>query len=546
MSSFSQTRSRPVLLAVVCAGAVALAACGAGQPSRRPPTGTSAPTTGTPTAAGTPSSTSPALPPSRSAALREVPAGSAQVVGLDRGPALAAHTATALLDSSSAALLVAPGDEAALQLAGEVADRHGLPVLSHPAQPNDLRGDTVGALAGLRVRVLVAVGPGLTATATAIAGRVTELEGEPVRVVTIDPGADHPDLDPAGTEHLVPPRRAQRTVLVRPGSRGGAAELTARALGDQQLPAASPDPRADPELIAALAAGSSAPVLGLGRRMGPADLLAQRVATARTGVQLPGGGQLALPGRRFVAVYGHPGTPSLGVLGEQGLQASLSRVEDLAAPYRPLSEVPVVPTLEIIATVAQGSPGAHGDYTQASSPATLAPWVETARKAGVYVVLDLQPGRADLLAQAKLYADLLADPDVGLAVDPEWKLGPDQKPLQQIGSVDAEEVNRVTAWLADLTASKHLPQKLFVLHQFRLSMIRDRHDLVQHDELAVLVHMDGQGGQAEKLSTWRSVVGAWPAGTPMGWKNFFDEDHPMLTPAQTMAQRPVPSMVSYQ
>ena len=35
-------------------------------------------------------------------------------------------------------------------------------------------------------------------------------------------------------------------------------------------------------------------------------------------VELPGGGRVVFPGRRLVALYGHPGAPSLGVLGEQG------------------------------------------------------------------------------------------------------------------------------------------------------------------------------------------------------------------------------------
>jgi hypothetical protein len=31
-----------------------------------------------------------------------------------------------------------------------------------------------------------------------------------------------------------------------------------------------------------------------------------------------------------------------------------------------------------------------------------------------------------------------------------------------------------------------------------------------------------------------------------GWKNFYDEDTPMLTPAQTLAVEPTPVFVSYQ
>ena len=83
---------------------------------------------------------------------------------------------------------------------------------------------------------------------------------------------------------------------------------------------------------------------------------------------------------------------------------------------------------------------------------------------------------------------------LGLALDPEWRLAPTQKHLQQIGGVDAGEVNRVLDWLADLTATHGLPQKVVVLHQFQLSMLRDeaRIGFTAHPQLAVVVQMDGQ------------------------------------------------------
>ncbi|GAA1311893.1 hypothetical protein GCM10009634_79260 [Saccharothrix xinjiangensis] len=128
-----------------------------------------------------------------------------------------------------------------------------------------------------------------------------------------------------------------------------------------------------------------------------------------------------------------------------------------------------VPAFEVIATVAQVSPGPDGDYSGEAPVESLRPWVEAAGREGLYVVLDLQPGRARLLDQAKRYASLLELPHVGLAVDPEWKLGPDQVPLEQIGGVDAAEINETAAWPADLTARAALPQELLVVHQFRLS-----------------------------------------------------------------------------
>ena len=165
-------------------------------------------------------------------------------------------------------------------------------------------------------------------------------------------------------------------------------------------------------------------MLALGGGFGTVDQLGQRLAVVRTGVQLPGGGQLAFPGRRMVALYGTPGTAALGSLGEQDLNGSIARVKNLVAQYQPHSDVPVVPAFEIITTVAAGQPGADGDYSNEVEIAKIRPYVDAAKAAGAYVMLDLQPGRTDFLTQAKRYQELLLEPHVGLALDPEWRLQP--------------------------------------------------------------------------------------------------------------------------
>jgi hypothetical protein len=339
-------------------------------------------------------------------------------------------------------------------------------------------------------------------------------------------------------------------VLVRRGSMSpavAAATVTARVAGATVVAVNGDDPRADPAAIRALAKARPREVVAIGSGFGPANQLAARVAVAATGTQLPGGGQVMFPGHRLVALYGHPGAPSLGVLGHQDLAASIARAQRTAAAYRRLSRVPVIPTFEIIATVAQAAPGADGDYSYVTPVSELLPWVRRATAAGMYVILDLQPGRASLLAQAEQYQSLLALPDVGLALDPEWKLGPGQLPLHQIGSVSVGQVNSVISWLAALTARDHLPQKVLVLHQFRLAMISgEQHLDTSHSDLAIVIHMDGQGTPTMKQATWDAVTAAAPPGVFFGWKNFYVMDHPMLSPAVTMTKTPAPVMISYQ
>jgi hypothetical protein len=252
------------------------------------------------------------------------------------------------------------------------------------------------------------------------------------------------------------------------------------------------------------------------------------------------------PGRRVVAYYGSPLTASLGVLGEQGPAATAERMKTDLIGYDADGST-VLPAFEIITTVASSAPGQDGDYSDELSMETLRPWLDFARDHGVYVLLDLQPGRSDFLSQAKRYEEALRLPYVGLALDPEWRLGPDQLPLDQIGSVDASEVNLVADWLAGIVRDDVLPQKLFVVHQFKLSMITDRDQLVVPDELAYVIQMDGQGPQATKRATWDAVTaGTSAAGYEWGWKNFFDEDEPTATAAQVLALRPNPVYVSFQ
>lgn len=299
--------------------------------------------------------------------------------------------------------------------------------------------------------------------------------------------------------------------------------------------------------VLAAAAPASAEPLPLSAVPGAAAGPTVLPATDEPPAELPGGGRVMFPGRRLVALYGHPGAPSLGVLGEQGVAAAVVRARRVARPYKRLGGAAVIPSFELIATVAQRSAGRDGDYSGEAPVRKLRPWVRAAGRSGMYVVLDLQPGRAGVLEQAKRYRALLARPHVGLAVDPEWRLAPGQRPLGQIGSVDAREINRTSAWLAALVREHDLPQKLFVVHQFRLSMIGREHLLrTDRPEVALLVHMDGQGTASQKHATWSAVKRARPAGVPLGWKNFYDEDTPTFTPAATMAKRPRPRMVSYQ
>ena len=342
-------------------------------------------------------------------------------------------------------------------------------------------------------------------------------------------------------------------VLLTDGDPGTiAAVATARAAGLAAVVVPGGDPRATAATVAAvarvtdqgthvMAAGPSFVALG-----DPADV-DWRVRAAATGVQLPGGGQLVFAHRRLVALYGSPGVPGSGRPRGAG-PARHPHPRGEARGHLPGADRRHGRArLEIIATSPRGTPGTTTTTpTRARRAASCRGW-RPPRRQGLFVILDLQPGRTDFLTQAKRYETLLAHPNVGLALDPEWRLKPDQVHLRQIGSVGIAEVNAVVTWLADLTRREHLPQKVLVLHQFSLSMIHDRAALdTSRAELQIVLHVDGQGSQPAKAGTWKALQRDAPAGVLWGWKNFLDEDHPVLTPEQTYRVKPTPVLVTYQ
>jgi hypothetical protein len=484
-----------------------------------------------------------ARPPSacqqRPAENTSVASGSAETV--------AAGVASELLGCAPAVVVADADSLPNVTAAAAAASRTHAPLLLLPQIAVASRGDTSGP-----------VDAALTAASGDAALReISDLHPGQVLAVGLTPTEVSAELPGAQVttamasfQGLARPKPLAHVAVLVPASDPAvalAAAATARADGATVIPVHGYDPRGDPAAIAAIDAAKPRQVIAAGSGFGSSSLLASRLSVVRTGVQLPGGGQVIVPMHRIVALYGHPGTAALGALGAQGVDASVTRAERAAAPYRALSNTPVVPAFEIIATVATATPGAAGSYSSETPVASLLPWVRAATSAGMYVILDLQPGRDSLLAQAQAYQSLLRLPNVGLALDPEWKLQPGQLPLQQIGTVSITEVNSVVTWLAQLTAQYQLPQKLLVLHEFKLGEIQDMQGLdVSNDDLAIVVDMDGQGTPASKLQTWAAVTANAPPGALFGWKDFYVKDQPMLSPAETMTDAPQAVLISYE
>jgi hypothetical protein len=168
-----------------------------------------------------------------------------------------------------------------------------------------------------------------------------------------------------------------------------------------------------------------------------------------------------------------------------------------------------------------------------------------ARGHGFKLVLDVQPGRAGVAAEVAALAPFLAEPDVYLALDPEYAMSEGQVPGRQLGRMRAADVNAALDVLDRLVAAKDLPPKALIVHQFTLGMLPDKADIRTSPRVDIVLDMDGFGSQALKRSSYRAIMRQRPLEFA-GVKLFYAQDTNLFSPADVMALTPVPSVIVYQ
>jgi hypothetical protein len=259
--------------------------------------------------------------------------------------------------------------------------------------------------------------------------------------------------------------------------------------------------------------------------------------------ELPRGGRTILPNFRVVAFYGAPQDRQLGVLGIGSPSQAAAKLERQAKGYERASR-PVLPAMELLAVVAAYAPGQGGRYNLRQPDSVIRRYLKAARKAKALLLLDIQPGRSDFFTETTRLRKWLKQPDVGLALDPEWRMGPNDVPGKVIGHVGAREVNATSAWLAKLVKRYNLPQKLLLVHQFTDDMVPEA-QLKKPDGLAYVLNVDGFGTQPLKVAKYHSFVHQAPQFR-RGFKLFYHEDVKTMSPAQVMRLAPRPDVVVYE
>jgi hypothetical protein len=143
----------------------------------------------------------------------------------------------------------------------------------------------------------------------------------------------------------------------------------------------------------------------------------------------------------------------------------------------------------------------------------------------------------------------LAEPDVGIALDPEWAVGKGQTPGRVYGRTTAKELNAVAAYLAAFTRARNLPEKAMVVHQLAPRIIHRVQDVRRHPGVEIMLSVDGIGARVDKEATWRKLVKPLPSAVRPGFKLFFEEDREhgkLMTPRQVLKLKPTPDYVLYE
>ena len=247
----------------------------------------------------------------------------------------------------------------------------------------------------------------------------------------------------------------------------------------------------------------------------------------------------------LVSWYGNPWSGRMGILGRLEGSALAEGLRRQADGYAAVTSKPVIPAYELVAVVAQPQPGRDGRYRRRESRAVIDRMLQAARAAGCKLILDVQTGRSTVLSELAYLAPYLQEPDVYLALDPEFSMGTDGVPGRRIGQMNADEVNDAIAVLETLQERYQLPPKVLIVHQFTTGMLPDKEKIWHSSVLDIVLAADGFGSPALKRHTYRTVLRQHSLAFS-GFKLFYIQDTDLLLPSQVLALTPPPAVIIYQ
>jgi len=278
------------------------------------------------------------------------------------------------------------------------------------------------------------------------------------------------------------------------------------------------------------------------------DSILDRKWPVKMPAPLPGA---VLPAKRIVAFYGNPLSKKMGVLGEYPKDQMLAMLDREVARWAKADPShPVVPALHLIVTVAQGAPGKNGLYRLWMRDSLVNEVHSWAKAHHALFFIDVQVGKSTVPAELPRLRPFLENPDVHLAIDPEFSMAPSGRvPGQKIGTLDAKDINWAVDFLDEIARSKNLPPKILIVHRFTRGMVTNATKIRFTPHVQVVMDMDGWGPPWLKFDSYHDYVKAEPVQFT-GFKLFFHNDTktgaPLLTPAEVLRLTPRPLYIQYQ
>jgi len=254
-----------------------------------------------------------------------------------------------------------------------------------------------------------------------------------------------------------------------------------------------------------------------------------------------------LPEHRIVAFYGNPLSKRMGILGELEPDSMLARLERVATHWAEAdSGQKVLPALHLIATVAQSYPGPARKYRLQMPDTVIERVAQWAEDRGWLLFLDIQVGVSSVEDELKVLVPYLRRPYVHLALDPEFAMKDGKRPgTDWMGRMDAAEVNHAVEVLAKIVEDHQLPPKVLVVHRFTRNMLTNASQIRLDPRVQVVIDMDGWGTPGSKMGAYRWFVVRHPVQYT-GFKLFYKNDKPMMTPEEVLELYPKPMYIQYQ
>jgi hypothetical protein len=239
-------------------------------------------------------------------------------------------------------------------------------------------------------------------------------------------------------------------------------------------------------------------------------------------------------GRLSASGQSHPVVLRLPLLQEQ------AAAYEAADPSRPVKLA-----YEVIASVAQRDAGADGNYLEYTDPAWIQEYIDYTAANDLLLILDMQYGRNSTEQEIDAVEEYLVYPHVHLALDPEFHVAEGEVPGEDLGQIDAADVDYALQRLAQLSADNGIPPKILIVHQFNVYSIANKDQIQEIDGVQFVLEVDGWGDPEMKQGTYDVIAGEVPFSF-YGFKLWYQQDVPLMTPEEVLALVPPPDIVIYQ